>query len=130
MQTPSLHCHKPQHPTGADVSACWDEGGLPIYRELSIISSSLGGLEPPSSRLTAERASLLRHRDTLVLIINEHTCQMSGSTFHMNQEKTGFDLQKCQVMFNFPQRESLFWNDCNFKQALASSSRFCFCNDI
>ena len=30
------------------------------------INTSLGGLEPPSSRLTAERASLLRHRDLLL----------------------------------------------------------------
>ena len=38
--------------------------------------SSLGGLEPPSSRLTAERASLLRHRDMLIALINHF---ISGS---------------------------------------------------
>ena len=29
-------------------------------------NSSLGGFEPPTFRLTAERASRLRHRDTLI----------------------------------------------------------------
>ena len=37
---------------------------LVVNIDASIITS-LGGLEPPSSRLTAERASLLRHRDLL-----------------------------------------------------------------
>ena len=36
---------------------------------------SLGGLEPPSSRLTAERASLLRHRDCMNLIFSCLLCQ-------------------------------------------------------
>ena len=30
-------------------------------------NSSLGGFEPPTFRLTAERASRLRHRDLLLL---------------------------------------------------------------
>ena len=99
-----------------------------FYWESSDISPSLGGLEPPSSRLTAERASLLRHRDWQALHIKAHTCQMSGFTFYMDQAKTGLHLQEWQTWFSLPQRHSMFRNDCNFKQALTSSSETSFSN--
>ena len=34
-------------------------------KKMKKIESSLGGLEPPTFRLTAERANRLRHRDEL-----------------------------------------------------------------
>ena len=40
--------------------------------------SSLGGLEPPTFRLTAERASRLRHRDVAYQIPKEASIQFSA----------------------------------------------------
>ena len=37
-------------------------------QDLNLKNSSLGGFEPPTFRLTAERASRLRHRDLLTFI--------------------------------------------------------------
>ena len=42
--------------------------------------SSLGGLEPPTFRLTAERANRLRHRDSWDLL-EQH--QKSDCTLHL-----------------------------------------------
>ena len=39
-----------------------------LYKKVNI-ESSLGGLEPPTFRLTAERANRLRHRDIQYLTI-------------------------------------------------------------
>ena len=36
---------------------------------LKVVATSLGGLEPPTFRLTAERANRLRHRDLRRLIM-------------------------------------------------------------
>ena len=43
------------------------------------IFSPLGGLEPPTFRLTAERANQLRHRGFLVAINNVFFCVKGGN---------------------------------------------------
>ena len=52
--------------------ACWEFSKVP----------SLGGLEPPSSRLTAERASLLRHRDCKLQSFITISCLVWYSPIH------------------------------------------------
>ena len=127
MQTQSLHWHT-VNPSILCMQPCQCVcNKVTLYWELSDSHSSLGGLEPPSSRLTAERASLLRHRDCLAFPLKAHTGEVSGFTFYANQAKTGFNLQKRQERFSFPQRHN-FWNDCNFEQALTSSSGTSFSN--
>ena len=48
----------------ANISVTHDKGKKKIRKEKETEKlSSLGGLEPPTFRLTAERANRLRHRD-------------------------------------------------------------------
>ena len=43
-----------------------------LFHQLLINITPLGGLEPPAFRLTAERASQLRHRGSLTTRLNRH----------------------------------------------------------
>ena len=74
LQTQSLHWPKPN---ALRVQLCQRIGvacDYVGYRWECSKVSSLGGLEPPSSRLTAERASLLRHRDCKLLSFITFSC--------------------------------------------------------
>ena len=54
-------------------------------------TASLGGLEPPTFRLTAERANRLRHRDWLGKMFN--IAQYEPWTIHLNKS---FQYKTCK----------------------------------
>ena len=72
---------------------CWSlsEGQTTFFSVLSCQkkkASSLGGLEPPTFRLTAERANRLRHRDLDVkLLLGQAFFLVAGLTKKKNNKK-------------------------------------------
>ncbi len=50
-------------------------------------NSSLGGFEPPTFRLTAERASRLRHRDAIHVHANKHSSWSFISLFELKKNE-------------------------------------------
>ena len=58
---------------------------------------SLGGLEPPTFRLTAERASLLRHRDQPLVPAQKVENCIANST--SSAEKAGCEIKSNQIRY-------------------------------
>ena len=56
--------------------------------KMSIISAPLGGLEPPTFRLTAERASQLRHRGYMLHVF--YFMLLLSFQIQLKKDSTGF----------------------------------------
>ena len=61
-------------------------------------ASSLGGLEPPTFRLTAERANRLRHRDNCLVVITKSQYTGNDSVIMRHRDFTKFRIRAMALM--------------------------------
>ena len=61
------------------LAAPWSFEKLATARNRDKNQTSLGGLEPPTFRLTAERANRLRHRDPMYVAQSKLVCPLQAS---------------------------------------------------